>query len=97
METHKNDLETEAHEDDGEHGHGGDRVKKVEITVDRKKKKLQPGTYAVGDFKELVGVAPDRELDILRNGALEPLDEAGHVTIAGGEVFVSHARTGGSS
>ena len=74
-----------------------DRHHKVEVTVDRSPKCVEAGEYYVSAFKELVGVAADRELDILKGGALHPLDDNAKITIHGCEVFVSHARTGGSS
>ena len=69
----------------------------VEVTVDRVRKSVEAGIYVVSDFKAVVGVAADRELDILRGGSLHPLDDDGKIPIHGGEVFVSHVRTGGSS
>ena len=69
----------------------------VEVIVDRKPKLVPPGRYIVAAFKELVGVAADRELDILKDGALHPLKDDGEITIHGHEVFVSHVRGGGSS
>lgn len=69
----------------------------VEVIVDRHKKCVAAGSYIVSAFKELVGVAADRELDILRGGVLVPLDDGAKITIHCDEVFVSHARTGGSS
>lgn len=78
-----------------EAGHHKQRL--VEITVDRQRKEVKAGVYIVSFFKTLVGVAADRELDILKDGVLEPLDDNAEVTIHGCETFVSHARTGGSS
>jgi hypothetical protein len=74
-----------------------DRRHKVEVTVDRSPKCVEAGEYTVSAFKELVGVAADRELDILKDGALHPLEDDAKIAIHGCEVFVSHARTGGSS
>jgi hypothetical protein len=74
-----------------------DRHRNVEVTVDRRPKCVEAGEYIVSAFKELVGVAADRELDILKGGALHPLEDNAKITIDGCEVFVSHARTGGSS
>ena len=73
------------------------RHREVEVTVDRVRKCVEAGVYLVSVFKEIVGVAADRELDLLKDGVLEPLDDASEITIHGCEVFVSHARTGGSS
>lgn len=69
----------------------------VEVTVDRVRKCVEAGVYVVSAFKAAVGVAADRELDILKGGMLQPLDDNAKISIRGGEVFVSHVRTGGSS
>jgi hypothetical protein len=69
----------------------------VEVTVDRQRKCVEAGVYVVSAFKALVGVAADRELDILKDGVFHPLDDDAKITIHGCETFVSHARTGGSS
>lgn len=70
---------------------------KVEVSVDTKPRHLDPGTYEVATFKDLVKVPPDKELDEVLNGALTPLADTAPVTIQGGEQFFSHVRRGGSS
>jgi hypothetical protein len=72
-------------------------IHKVEVTVDTKPRHLDPGSYEVSAFKELVKVPADKELDELLNGALTPLADTAAVTIRGGEQFFSHVRRGGSS
>jgi hypothetical protein len=69
----------------------------VAVTVDGKHIKVAEGTYLVSDFKTKVGVDPNRELDEVVHGEFKPLKDDQHVHIKGGEVFVSHARQGGSS
>ena len=69
----------------------------VEVIVDRQPQRVEAGDYVVAAFKALVGVAADRELDTLRHGIFEPLADEATITVVGGEKFVSHARTGGSS
>lgn len=69
----------------------------VEVKVDGVTKRVKAGEYIVSVFKALVGVAADRELDIVKHGAFDPLDDNGKVNIHEDEVFVSHVRTGGSS
>jgi hypothetical protein len=69
----------------------------VEVKVDGQVKRVRRGTYVVADFKRLVGVAADRELDIVHNDAFKPLNDDAEITIHQCEVFVSHVRTGGSS
>jgi len=73
------------------------RCREVEVKVDGHPKRVMAGTYLVSAFKVLVGVAADRELDILEHGTFRPLDDNAEITICGHEVFVSHVRTGGSS
>ena len=79
----------------GEHGHH--HKKEVAVTVDGKPHHVTEGTYVVLEFKKLVGVAPSKELDEVVHGDLKPLDDNQTIHIKGGEVFISHARQGGSS
>jgi hypothetical protein len=74
-----------------------EHVKKVVVTVDNKPRKVRPGTYLVSEFKRLVGVRPDYDLEEIINGQLTPLADDKKLQIKGGEIFVSHARQGGSS
>lgn len=69
----------------------------VEVTVDRKKMKVQAGPYRVSVFKHEVGVPAEKELDQIIKGVINPLDDNATVVIAGGEVFISHERTGAAS
>jgi hypothetical protein len=79
----------------GEHGHH--QKEEVVVTVDGRAHHLPEGTYVVSEFKRLVGVPPSKELDEVVRGELKPLDDNQTIHIKGGEVFVSHARQGGSS
>jgi hypothetical protein len=79
----------------GEHGHH--HKKEVVVTVDGKTHHVPEGTYVVSVFKKLVGVDPSKELDEVVHGELKPLDDNQTIHIKGGEVFISHARQGGSS
>jgi hypothetical protein len=87
-EVHKAELEVE----EAEH-----RDHEIEVKVDGQPKRVKRGTYLVSAFKLLVGVAADRELDIVDNGVFKPLEDGREITIHECEVFVSHARTGASS
>ncbi len=69
----------------------------VTVTVDGKPREVLEGTYVVSEFKKLVEVDPSKELDEVVHGELKPLDDNQHIHIKGGEVFISHARQGGSS
>jgi multidrug resistance efflux pump len=73
------------------------RDREIEIKVDGQVKFVKKGTYVVSAFKVLVGVAADRELDIVEHDTLKPLDDSAEITIHQREVFISHPRTGGSS
>lgn len=72
-------------------------IHEVAVTVDGVEHKVPKGTYLVSKFKALVGVDPAKVLDEVVRGQLSPLDDNAEITIKGGEKFVSHARTGGSS
>ena len=73
------------------------RPVEVTVKVDRQLHRVKAGTYVVSAFKAMVGVAADRELDIVKHEAFQPLKDAGEINICGHEVFISHVRTGGSS
>jgi hypothetical protein len=90
-ETHLRKAEAEILELEAECHH------EVEIKVDGCPRKVTAGTYTVSAFKALVGVAADRELDIVKHDTFTPLDDGAEITICEHEVFISHVRTGGSS
>ncbi len=69
----------------------------VPVTVDNEPKEVHRGNYVVSVFKNEVGVSADRQLDQVIGGEFKPLEDGDHIVIKGGEVFVSHVRTGGSS
>ena len=71
--------------------------REIEVKVDGQIKRVPRGTYVVAEFKKLVGVAADRELDIVHHDVFKPLDDNAEITIHQHEVFVSHVRTGASS
>lgn len=79
----------------GEHSHH--HKKEVAVTVDGKTYHVPEGNYIVSQFKKLVGVDSSKELDEVVHGELKPLDDNQTIHIKGGEVFISHARQGGSS
>jgi len=76
--------------------HAG-HIHEVTVIVDGVEQKVPKGTYLVSQFKALVGVDAARELDEVVHGQLKPLDDNAEIVIKGGEKFVSHVRTGGSS
>lgn len=69
----------------------------VTVTVDTQPKEVHRGDYVVSVFKKEVGVSADRALDEVIGGEFKPLQDNARIVIKGGEVFVSHVRTGGSS
>jgi hypothetical protein len=69
----------------------------VNVTVDGVTKSVHRGSHLVAELKQLLGVDASKDLDELVNGELKPLQDTDRITIKGGEVFISHARTGGSS
>ncbi len=75
----------------GKHGH------EVRVVVDGEKFKVVPKTYVVSDFKAIVGVPPQKELDQIVRGKLEPLADGTSITIEGHEHFASHEKCGSSS
>jgi multidrug resistance efflux pump len=84
--------EAEAEVEETKHRDG-----EIEVKVDGQVKRVPRGTYVVSVFKQLVGVAADRELDVVHHDVFKPLDDNAEITIHECEVFISHVRTGGSS
>jgi len=78
----------------GDHDH---EKKKVKIEVDNHPEHVAPGSYVVSEFKALVGVPADKDLDQVINDALVTLNDNDTIVIKGGEVFFSHVRHGGAS
>lgn len=78
----------------------GEKEKKETVTVivDNAPHKIDAGTYLVSDFKAMVGVPADKELDRVEQGKLIPLDDSATIEIGrSGGRFVSHVRRGGAS
>jgi hypothetical protein len=69
----------------------------VTVTVDTVEKRVHRGSWIVAYFKKAVGIDASRAVDEVVAGELKPLDDNQRITIKEGEVFVSHARQGGSS
>ena len=80
-----------------EHEHREPHHDEVKITIDNKAYEVKPGEHKVASLKELAGIPAAKELEEIINGILTPLPDDGTVKICGGEVFLSHARRGGSS
>jgi hypothetical protein len=69
----------------------------VIVSVDGTSHRVPKGKYDVAEFKAMVGVPAEYELDQVEGGRFDPLPDDGTVHIKGDEVFVSHVRRGGSS
>jgi hypothetical protein len=69
----------------------------VTVTVDGQAKQVARGKHVVSEFKTIVGVPADYELDQVVDGEFRPLADDATLHIKGEEVFVSHVRRGGSS
>lgn len=77
--------------------HEGKEKKKIKVEVDNHPQHLPPADYLVSTLKDLVGVPADKDLDQVIDGNLTTLADGSTIRIAGGEVFFSHVRRGGSS
>jgi hypothetical protein len=69
----------------------------VHITINAVSRVIHRGRRTVVEIKTLGEVPLADELEQSVDGKLTPLPDDGAVTIKGGEVFVSHVRSGGSS
>lgn len=69
----------------------------VHITINGVSKLIHRGRRTVVEIKTVGGVALADELEQVIDGKLTPLPDESSVTIKGGEVFMSHVRSGGSS
>src|SRR5262245_39483126 len=69
----------------------------VTITGNGNLIKIHRGHHTVIELKDVAGIPQADELAQIIDKKLVPLADDGAVTIKGGEEFVSHPRTGGSS
>jgi hypothetical protein len=69
----------------------------VRITINNVEYPVRRGRHTVAELKEIGHVPLADELEEKVDGTLRPLPDNGSVEIKGGEVFVSHPRSGGSS
>ena len=90
-------METLDKKQGGDDQHDDDHGHLVDVTVDGVKKSVRKGKYIVSEFKAVVGVAPELELDQVIGGEFKPLPNDSEIKIKGGEQFVSHSGGGGSS
>jgi hypothetical protein len=69
----------------------------VQITINGVSRVIHRGRRTVIEIKTIGEVPSADELEQLIDGKLTPLADDGAVTIKGGEVFMSHVRSGGSA
>jgi hypothetical protein len=99
--------ELKDHNSQNESGEHGDKDKdkpvqpepgpEVHITVNNTPRLIHRGRRTVAEIKKVGGVPLADELDQLIDKKLTSLPDDGSVVIKGGEVFISHVRSGGSS
>ena len=69
----------------------------VEISINSKKFSTERGKNSVEHLRAIGSVPANEILSELKNGKFHDLQNDSHVEIKGGEVFVSHPPSGGSS
>jgi hypothetical protein len=69
----------------------------VQVTIDSRPKDVQAGSYTLAELKVALSVDPGRVLDQVVGGEFRELSDQQRIHIKGGEIFVSHVRTGQSS
>lgn len=94
MQTTEQGAEHKPHHLHPEHPETGSEVT---VKVNNQEVKVHRGSHLVSEFKRLIGVDASQELDQVVDGQFKPLGDDDRIVIKGGEVFVSHARCGGSS
>jgi hypothetical protein len=72
-------------------------AKMVQVTIDSRPMTIQAGSYALTELKAKLSVDAARVLDQVIGGEFRELSDQHRIHIKGGEVFVSHVRTGQSS
>lgn len=72
-------------------------AKMVEVAIDTRKVQIQAGSYMLAELKAALSVEPGKVLDEVVGGEFRELSDKHRIHIKGGEIFVSHVRTGKSS
>jgi hypothetical protein len=72
-------------------------AKMVEVSIDTRKVRIQVGSYTLAELKVALSVEPGKVLDEVVGGEFRELTDNRRIHIKGGEIFVSHVRTGKSS
>lgn len=81
----------------GNPGQGGGQDELVHVMIDGDSKRIRAGNYRVDQLKAALSVPPEKELDQIVNGTIQPLEDSAFIKISGEERFISHVRSGGSS
>jgi hypothetical protein len=76
----------------GEHGKD-----EVSVSIDGVTKSIHRGSYTTEDLKTALGVAAQRELDIIEDGVFRTLAPGSRITVKEGMEFISRQPAGGSS
>lgn len=69
----------------------------VAVTLNNDTYEIQRGNYKIPELKSALGINSDYVIDQIIAGEFIELSDDGKVVIKGGEVFVSHVRSGCSS
>lgn len=69
----------------------------VAISVNGQTREIHRGHRSVAEIKTIGGVPLADDLEQVVNGKLVPLPDDGHVTLKGGEEFISHPKDSSSS
>lgn len=72
-------------------------AKMAEVTIDTRKLQIQAGSYSLTELKTALSVDAGKVLDEVIGGEFRELTDQHRIHIKGGEIFVSHVRTGKSS
>ena len=75
----------------------GKKSNLVEISINSTSYSIERGNFPVEKIKTIGNVPANEILSELKNGKFHDLDNNARVEIKGGEVFVSHPPSGGSS
>lgn len=72
-------------------------AKMVGVTIDARKVRIQAGSYTLAELKAALSVESGKILDEVVGGEFRELNDKHRIHVKGGEIFVSHVRTGKSS
>jgi hypothetical protein len=73
------------------------KEKEVTIILDGKPRKIVAGIYTQAEFKEKLGIAESKVIEIFVHGKFEPIPDGKPIEVKEGEKFATHVPRGGSS